>query len=121
MPLVTASQMTALQNVALQGMDTPVDIYPRIEIETASDTAEGWPTKSLSTRGWIRSMPGSVFNVDVGVLEASVPFRLFLPVGTPIGPGDHVKIEGNEYAVVDTTVENTIKIVLRCTLRKLGS
>jgi hypothetical protein len=121
MPLVTAQQLDGLRFIAELGMETTVDIYPRVESEAPSDTVDSWPTKSLSTKGWLRSMPAMAFNIDVGVLEASTPFRLFLPVGTPVKPGDRVKIAGADYSVVDTNVESTLQVVLRCTLRKVGT
>ena len=121
MPFFTATQLGALRSVAKLGMDTPVDVYPRVQVETPSDTVDGCATKSVSTTGWLRSMPATAFDIDVGVLEAQTPFRLFLPVATAVRPGDRGKIGGEDYTVVDTNVESTIQIVLRCTLRKVGT
>jgi hypothetical protein len=121
MTLVSERQLSALRKVAELGMQTMVDIYPRVEIETPSDTAEGWPTKSVTVKGWIRSMPAATYNIDVGSLEASTPFRIFLPVGTEVHSGDRLLIGGDFFSVVDTNIESTIRVVLRCTARKVGT
>jgi hypothetical protein len=121
MPLVSTSQMAALEGLVKRGMETSVDIYPKVEVETPSDTEVQWPTKSQTVKGWMRSEPANRFDIDVGVTEAQTPFRLLLPVGTAIFPGDHVIIAGETYSVADTNVENTIKTSLRCWLRKLGT
>lgn len=121
MPLVSTAQLNALRSLVEEGMETWVDIYPKVEVETPSDTSVEWPTKSQTLKGWLRSDPANRFAVDVGVTEAQAPFRLLLPVGTEIHSGDRVVISGDTYTVVDTNVENTLKVSLRCWLRKLGT
>lgn len=119
--LVSDAAMASLRSVAETGMQTSVDIYPKTLTETLSDTAVGWPTKSATVLGWLRSDPSNRFTIDGGVLEAETPFRLLLPVGTAIDPGDQVEIAGDRYSVVDTNQESTYKVSLRCMIRKLGT
>jgi hypothetical protein len=116
--LVTDAALNGLRAIGIRSMDTPVDIYPRTLAETASDTVEAWPTKSASVLGWLRSLPAGSFSIDSGVVEASTVFRLFVPIDTVINPGDHLVIGGSTYAVLDTNVESTYLVMLRCSIRK---
>lgn len=119
--LVSDAALAALRVHSESGMQTEVDIYPRTEVETASDTTHAWTTRSATVKGWLRSNPSDRFSIDTGHVEAAAPYRLLLPVGTAVSPGDQVEISGERYMVADTNVESTYKVSLHCMVRKLGT
>lgn len=117
--LVSDAAMAALRKHTESGMQTDVGIYPRTEVETASGSAFTWSTLSATVKGWLRSNPANAFSMDAGQVEAGAAYRLLLPVGTVVNPGDQVEIAGERYHVADSNVESTYKTSLRCMVRKL--
>ena len=120
MPLVSASQMSALQAVAETGFITPVTLRKRVFSENVygDEQTESFPV-SGSAMGWLRSMPAGVLDVISGAAGDVADFRLFLPVGTDISNGDRVEIDGRQFIVQDTAKESTYQVLLRVFLRRV--
>jgi hypothetical protein len=57
-------------------------------------------------------------DVDSGQLVVAATFRLWVPVGTDIQPGDQVEIGGYTYQVSDTSAGETWPAFLECLLRR---
>lgn len=124
---LTPNQLERVRDVALLGMITPVTIERRAEgdIPAGNDYGDDFityttttATRRLEVRGWFYSMPTPVQEVDTGMIVTVNTYRLFLPVGTDILPGDHVHVGNDDYTVSDTTGEGTWLPLLTCSLRK---
>ncbi len=117
-PLLTDTEMAAFREVALQGMQTQVDIYHRATVKTD----DGWEsTWTLSSRVycWIYSTPTAVQDEVSGKIVTINTYRAFFPVGTDLIASDKVVPVGGtiEYLCSDTIDENTWKPMLRASLR----
>lgn len=117
--LVSDAEMAALQDIAELGMVDDVAIFTRsIGAGLEGDTDEDF-TATITVKGWLWETLASGNGDVVGGLESiTTAYRLFLPVGTPIEPGDRVVIKGETYVVIATNAENTYRPVLRCALRR---
>jgi hypothetical protein len=124
---LTDRQLERVRDVALLGMTTPITIERRAEapIPVGGDYGDdfiSFTTTSESRRqtvkGWFFSTPDPVQDVDTGQVVTVNTYRLFLPVGTDILPGDHVHVGSQDYTVSDTTAEGTWLPLLTCSLRK---
>ena len=124
---LTANQLEAVRSLAILGMQTPVTIERRGEgvIPAGGDYGDDFlsyaeTTESHKTdiKGWFYSTPTQMLDVDTGATVTSNTYRLFLPVGTDILPGDHVHVGTSDYTVTDTTAEGTWLPLLTCNLRK---
>lgn len=115
-PLVSDSEMAALREVAAMGMQTSVSIYARTNVQTENGQESVW-TLGSTVLGWMHSEPTPVITLVSGEMATVNTYRLFVPVGTAINPGDHAVIGGTTFVVSDTTVESTWKPLLRCSLR----
>ena len=124
-PLLTSGQLAAVQKVAISGMQSPVTISRRtgdVGLDLTDDpygsTVSYAPVVSSSqVLGWLHSTPTPVQQVDSGAIITVNTYRLFVPVGTDILPGDQATIGGNTYVVSDTTVDETWPALLACSLR----
>lgn len=115
-PLVSASEMAALREIGLQGMQTSVAIYQRVTIETDDGQEDEW-TYLTTTEGWLHSTPTPTITVVSGEMATVNTYRLFLPVDTTIEAGYHVIIGAKTFVVSDTTEEDTWQPMLVCSLR----
>lgn len=115
----SSAQMAKMQAFALTGMQTKVTIKRRAT--TDSDYGDGeivaWTTIT-TTSGWLYSTPTPVQEMDTGSVITVNTYRLFLPVGTNVKPGDQAVIGTDTYIVSDTTGESTWQAMLVCSLRK---
>lgn len=128
---LTENQMNRLRDIALLGMITTVTIERRAEgaIPAGGDYGDDFLSYTTTTesrrqtvKGWFYSTPTPLQEVDTGQIVTVNTYRLYLPVGTDIRPGDHVHV-GNadprdDYTVSDTTGEGTWLPLLTCSLRK---
>jgi hypothetical protein len=114
--LLTPKQLAAVREVAKLGMVTPVIIERRSEgtIPAGGDYGDDYLSYSETSesnrrtvKGWFYSTPSPVQQVDDGQIVTVNTYRLFLPVGTDILPGDHVHVGDAHYTVSDTTAEST--------------
>ena len=129
--LVPPGQLAAIQKLAERGMQTPITIKRRsvqtlgqtiVENDLGDDVITYTETKNdglvRKAMGWFWSTPTVVQEEDAGSLVTVNTYRLYVPVGTDMLPGDHVTVGAEEYVVSDTTAESTWKAVLRCSLRR---
>lgn len=126
---LTANQMARVRDMALLGMVTPITIERRAEaaIPVGGDYGDDFlsytPTsesRRSTVKGWFYSTPTPVQDVDTGMVVTVNTYRLYVPVGTDILPGDHVHVgtAPEDYTVSDTTAEGTWLPLLTCSLRK---
>lgn len=124
---VTDKQMEAIRGLALLGMVTPIIVERQSQAPVPAggdygDDFLAYTETSESSRttlkGWFFSTPTRELSVDTGAVVTVNTYRLFLPVGTDIRPGDHVHVGAEDYTVTDTTAEGTWLPLLTCNLRK---
>ena len=124
---LTPNQMERVRDVALLGMVTPVTIERRGDDPSApanvyGDDALSYTvtneTRRQTVRGWFYSTPTPVQDIDTGAIVTVNTYRLYLPVGTDVLPGDHVHVGSEDYTVSDTTAEGSWLPLLTCSLRK---
>jgi hypothetical protein len=125
MPLLSLSQLSSIQKIALLGMTTPITILRRI-VDFGMDMDDNPYGSSLEytnvtpsdgVLGMLHSTPTPEARIDDGQLITVNTYRLWVPVGTDIKPGDHIVIAMNTYVVSDTTVDETWPAFLSCSLR----
>ena len=119
-PLLTASELSEVQKVAELGMVTPVTIYRRTPVAPGADYYDDRLTYVLlrTVNGWLHSQPTPIAGIDAdSSIVTTTTFRLFLPVGTDILPGDRVVIGSRQFTVSDTTAESTWPALLAVSLR----
>lgn len=127
MTLLTDDELGELRTVAEMGMTADVLIYRRQAIAPASSgddygdddiefdaTAE---TLVRGVKGWLHSEPTPVQETDTGSIVTANTYRLYVPVGTDIRPGDRVVIGTRDFTVSDTTGESTWQALLTVSLR----
>jgi len=123
----TDNQMRRIRDMPLLGMTTTVIIERRTEATPPAggdygDDFLAYPATSesrrLTVKGWFFSTPTPLQEVDSGAIITVNTYRLFLPVGTDVLPGDQVLVGTDNYTVSDTTAESTWLPLLTCSLRK---
>ena len=120
MSLLSASELAAVQDVALSGMTTSVAIYHGVHTRTDNGQKWGYPTTpDLTVLGWLtEKTPGSAkFDVIDGQTAISETHRLFLPIGTDCRAADKAVIAGIDYIVQHTNQGDTYPAALTCYLR----
>jgi hypothetical protein len=130
MKLLSDSQLSAVQRVAKLGMQTDVTIFRRSSTTGLELTDDPYgstvsyaelpetATQTATVKGMLHSAVVPTTDVDSGQLVTVNTFRLWVPVGTDIRPGDQVQIAGNIYQVTDTTADQTWPPFLECSLRR---
>lgn len=125
--LLTDAQLASIQQIAKLGMQTKVTIERRTAttgLETTDDPygssvsfdANEDPERAV-VYGMLHSTPTPVAQLNSGQLVTINTYRLWVPVGTEIDPGDHVLIADHSYVVSDTTADETWPAFLACSLR----
>ncbi len=123
----TDKQMQRIRDIPLLGMTTPIIIERRTEATPPAggdygDDFLAFPVTSesrrLTVKGWFFSTPTPLQEVDSGVIVTVNTYRLYVPVGTDVLPGDQVRVGADSYTVSDTTAESTWLPFLTCSLRK---
>ncbi len=126
---LTPNQLDRVRDVALLGMITTITIERRSEgpIPAGGDYGDDFlaytvtnESRRLQVKGWFHSTPTPQQDVDTGMVVTVNTYRLFVPVGTDIAPGDHVHVgtAPDDYTVSDTTAESTWLPLLTCSLRR---
>lgn len=118
MPLVSASQLTALRNVAYNGLDTPVLIERPTQVENDFGSDEEF-TPVGTVMGWIREMTVTRPGESINLISTTGMFRLHVPFDTDIEPNDRVTINGHQFTVNDTNADNTIRIFTTAICRRV--
>jgi len=121
-PFFSSRQVRHLQKVVLHALTTQVEILRRVVADDAdpygSDVSYDDMTPVGGCLGWLHSTPTPMQQVDNGMLVTFNTYRLYVPVGTDILPGDRVVIDGGaQYNVSDTTNDETWPALLACSLR----
>lgn len=120
----SASQMSAIIGQLQMLMTQPVDIWVRsFEVPPNPDTVdtdevEIW-TYTTTVNGWLIATPPNDAQVVGGIPGSLSVYKLFLPIGAAISPGDRVVISGNTYQVVAMDDESTWRPMFDITLRRL--
>lgn len=126
MSLLSAEELLQVQKVAELGMVTTVVIHrrsvttPTVEANDYGDDEVSFSTTgggSITVKGWLSSRPVEMPDPSGGALVTTTTYRLFLPVGTPVSPGDQVTVGSREFTVSDTTAESTWPALLTVSLR----
>lgn len=124
---LTANQLQRVRDIALLGMITPVVIERRTpsspplggdygdDFLTYPETSE---SRKTDIKAWIYSTPTNEQSVDTGAVITVNTYRMYVPVGTDILPGDIVHTSEGDYTVSDTTAEGSWLPLLTCSLRK---
>jgi hypothetical protein len=120
MPLVTESQMAALEDLVITGMTTPIAVLSlqTIEVEDGDDF-RGW-VQTADTDGWIWEPPDYPAGGVVGrVIGNAHEFRLYLRRRIDVQIGDRIGADGVVYEVLNTNDANTYQPMLRVALRRV--
>lgn len=115
-PLLTATEMAAFRDVALQGMQTPVTILRRSSVQTDDGWESVWADAG-DTTCWIYSEPTAVQSEVSGKIVTVNTYRAYFPIGTDIIASDQIVDGTQTYIVSDTIAENTWAPMLRASLR----
>jgi hypothetical protein len=124
-PLLSAAQMAAIQTVGESGMTADVEIFHE-SIDLGLDlTDDEYGSKatieevsSTAVKGWLVGRWSDTRNQNGGDIDTTGVYRLRLPVGTEIAPGDRVDISSNSYSVIDVGNDQTWQEWLTCVLRR---
>lgn len=123
-PLLSATAMAAIRKVGELGMITDVQIFSE-SYDTGSDLTDdpygsstSFSAVSVTVKGWLVGDWGRSRTPGVGDTNTTTNYRLRLPVGTSIKPGDRTDINGNSYYVMDAGTDQTWPEWLVCTLRR---
>lgn len=138
MSLINTEEIAALSEVAESLFNSRIEIYHQHEEDQSSswddsveqEIADG-ATPDAVVSGWFRNQPDYQTSDDLAVLAHEEDGRLFVPVGTALERTDKVVVfalnaagetvgDGTAYRVIDTNVENTWKVVLRASLRRIA-
>jgi hypothetical protein len=115
-PLLSASEMASLSDLVAQGMQTSIAIWRRSTVETDDGQKSVWAYSS-AVMGWVQSTPTPMQTEVSGKIATVNTYRLFVPLGTDIIPGDRVVSGAQTFTVSDTTAESTWQAMLTCSLR----
>lgn len=120
MSLLSASQLTAIQNLGELGMTSAVTIYS-IETNTDDDpygSASITSTTGTTVSGWLVGRWATDRGQGAGDVDTTTMYRLRLPVGTLIEPGWEVEVGSHRYHVIDAGTDQTWPEWLACTLNR---
>jgi hypothetical protein len=138
-PFFSPSEVAALEQVALTGMQTDISISASTPTDASSIPAGGDygddvitypvvedpanPPAPLIVKAWLFQQLTPVGAADTDQIVTVNTVRMFVPLGTPVHVGDTVNVIGDpdaiDYVVADTNNEITWKAWLACSLREL--
>lgn len=118
-PLLSAYNMAQIGEVVARGLQTSVTIERKTSVDSPyGDDEELVWTTIATVMGWLRSTPTPVRVEDSGMVITVNTYRLLLPTGTDVAPGDLVTAADGTFIVSDTTYESTWKPYLQVSLRR---
>lgn len=124
-PLLSASQMAAVQSLGVQGMITDIGIYPTsfdsgldLTDDPYGSTLDYATTPSATVKGWLVGSWATSRDVGIGDVNSTTLYKLRLPVGTTIKPGWMVKANGGSYLVEDAGTDQTWPEWLTCMVKR---
>jgi len=111
MPLVSDSQLAALRKYGNQGLTGSAHILRSTQTATDFGSQDVWATVALDVPCWIRgtAIPDDVYQPGFR-LTTITTYRCLFEVDVDVEPDDRLIIAGEQYEVIETNVENTIKI-----------
>jgi len=127
MTLLTTNQLNAIRSLGEKAMTQDVTIQ-KVGREYASDATNPFGDDDLTTaptyasttvKGWLTSNMGRSFDEDGGRIVAVQDFTLRVPVGTDIEARDICTIDGKEYTVVESNVEDGWAEWTECYLKRV--
>lgn len=119
MPLLSDSELGALQYWARNGMTDTVTIQRPVQVDSAYGDDESVSYTNIgTTQAWFRSIPTPIATAETGQLITVNTYRLLVPVGTDIMPKDQVVFGSEVFIVTDTTAESTWQAMLTVSLRR---
>jgi hypothetical protein len=139
MTLLHHSELNALAEFAEALFNSRVEIYYH-SIQTAGDSwddsvsaeIEDDTTPSVVVDGWFRNQPDYQTSDALAAIAHEEDGRLFVPLGTVLGRQDKVVVyardvetgeatgTGTAYRVIDTNYENTYRVLIRVSLRRIS-
>jgi hypothetical protein len=122
MTLISASEMLALQSVALSAMATTVSVYNKTINQTDDGQETTYPsTPSSVVQGMLyETTPDSAtINVLNGAGGVAEDFWMLVPVDTDVGAGDMVMVGSTQFFVQNTSSDDTYQPALTLALRRI--
>lgn len=118
-PFFSEAQLHQLREVTLSGLQTPITIKRRSTTDSVYGDDEDVVYTTVGTaKAWLYSTPTPVQRADTGSVITVNTYRMYVPYGANILPGDEVTAPSGTYIVSDTTGESTWQAMLVCSLRK---
>lgn len=118
-PFFSEAQLHQLREVTLSGLITPITINRRSTSDTVyGDDEEVSYTAHGTAKAWIFSTPTPVMQADTGSVVTVNTYRMYVPYGTDIVPGDQIVCANGTFTVSDTTFESSWQAMLVVSLRK---
>lgn len=110
--MLTAKQLQAIQRVGQKTLTTSVTIFKRQpyahdDSNPFGDDTVSYATTGKKVKGWLVPTNTVDFSMGVAQIISEGNFVLRVPVGTDVEPGDKAVIGGNDYAVSESTTEQT--------------
>lgn len=116
----TQKQLDGLRKTAEVSLVDDVDIWPRTTVSNIyEDSGEVTYEFRETVKGWIFSAPAAGASTVGGIIGTLNLYRVFLPVGTDVSPGDRLLVKGSFFELIDTVDESTWLPILRCSARRL--
>jgi hypothetical protein len=119
MTLISASELAAIQSVALSGMTSTATILTRTTVVTADGQESVWATNGDDVPCWVyQATPlGGTLGAISGAVGISQTFSIRVPIGSDVNSGDHLAVGGLIYNVEQTNDESTYPAWLVCGCR----
>jgi hypothetical protein len=107
---LSLSQLRAIQKLGEAFFNVTVVIasktaFGKDSVNPFGDETVSHSTGTTTVKGWLTTQPATSFTREGGGVSESGLYRLRVPVGTLIRPGDEVTTGGETYTVVDATNE----------------
>jgi hypothetical protein len=122
----TNSELASLRKTAEVSLVDDVDIWPRAVNTDENDPNNIYEDSGAvsyayreTVKGWIFSSPNQNAEAVGGIIGTLNLYRVFMPVGTEVTPGDRLFIKGDFFELIDTVDESTWLPILRCSARRL--
>jgi len=124
MALLTLKQLQSIQKLGEQSFAVQVVIQHKLPFEKddsnpMGDSVISYKTTTTTVNGWLVPSSSRDFSVGVAQVLTEGDFRLRVPAGTDVEPGDRVTVSGNDYAVSESTTEQTWPEWITVRLRRI--
>ena len=142
-PLLGLTELQGLAEVAEGLMNSEIRIYSQADEDSSSAPPnDSWDDSTEAeiaddaepttvVHGWFRNQPDYTVADQNAAIGHEEDGRLFVPLGTELHRRDKVVVlpldengvsiePGTSYRVIDTSVENTWKVLIRASLRRFS-